>query len=77
MTITGAEKLGTPKDTWLLRQGQAEISAGGDTIQIGPGRADHTYLDVRGARPRLEGPSIFLSGFTPFDHTISFTAKKK
>lgn len=75
--ITGAEKLGTPKDTWLLRKGHAEISAGGDSIQIGPGRADHTYLDVRGARPRLEGPSLFLAGFTPFDHTISFTAKKK
>ncbi len=74
--ITGAEKLGPPKDTWLLRKGQAEISAGGETIQIGPGRADHTYLDVRGSRPRLEGPSIFLTGVTPFDHTISFTARK-
>lgn len=74
--ITGAEKLGTPKDTWLLKSGHAEVSSGTDTIQIGPGRADHTYLDVRGARPRLEGPSLFLTGFTPFDHTISFSAKK-
>lgn len=72
-TITGAEKIGKFKDAWLLKQGHAEISVGPDRLKIGPGRADHTYLEVRGAHPRLEGPSLFLTGFTPFDHTISFT----
>ncbi|MBM3764023.1 MAG: hypothetical protein FJW32_01410 [Acidobacteria bacterium] len=69
-TITGAEKLGSPKDAWLLKQGYASFTLGGETIKIGPGAAAHTYLDVRGARPRLEGPSLFLTGLTPFDHTI-------
>jgi hypothetical protein len=68
--IAGAEKIGQFKDAWLLRTGHAEISAGNDKIQIGPGIGLHTYLEVRGARPRLDGPSLFLTGFTPFDHTL-------
>ncbi len=71
-TISGAEKVGQFKDAWLLKTGYAEISAGADKISIGPGLAAHTYLEVRGARPRLEGPSLFLTGFTPFDHTVEF-----
>lgn len=68
--ISGAEKIGAFKDAWLLSNGHAEIAAGGDRVQIGPGLGLHKYLEVRGARPRLEGPSLFLTGFTPFDHTI-------
>ncbi|MBI2688130.1 MAG: hypothetical protein HYX27_17640 [Acidobacteria bacterium] len=71
-TITGAEKLGKFKDIWLLKEGYAEISSGPDRVKIGPGIGQHTYLEVRGAQPRLEGPSLYLSGFTPFDHTIEF-----
>jgi hypothetical protein len=69
-TITGAEKLGSPKDAWLLKEGFASYTLGGETLKIGPGAAPHTYLDVRGASPRLDGPSLFITGFTPFDHTI-------
>jgi len=72
VAISGAEKLGPFKDAWLLKQGHAEISAGQDRLTIGPGLGLHTHLEVRGARPRLEGPSLFLTGFTPFDHSIDF-----
>jgi hypothetical protein len=77
MTITGAEKLGQFKDTWLLKQGTAEITAGNDTIQIGPGLGRHTHLEIRGARPRLEGPSLYLTGFTPFRHTLKLVSTMK
>jgi hypothetical protein len=69
-TITGAEKLGSPRDAWLLKDGFASYTLGGETLKTGPGAAPHTYLDVRGASPRLDGPSLFIRGFTPFDHTI-------
>lgn len=74
--ISGAEKIGKFKDAWLLHSGHAEITAGADTVRIGPGRIEHTYLEVRGARPRLEGPSLFVTGLTPFTHTLSFSATK-
>lgn len=76
VSLTGAEKVGKFKDAWLLKQGHAVVSAGDDRIQIGPGIGDHMYLEVRGARPRLEGPSLFLTGFTPFDHTLEFKSLK-
>lgn len=74
VAITGAEKVGRFKDAWLLKDGFAELSAGGDKVRIGPGIGQHTYLEVRGAKPRLEGNSLFLTGLTPFDHTIEFKA---
>jgi len=74
VSISGAEKIGQFKDAWLLRNGHAEIAAGADRVRIGPGIGQHTYLEVRGARPRLEGPSLFLTGSTPFDHTVEFEA---
>lgn len=73
-TITGAEKIGKFRDAWLLKDGFADVTAGADRIRIGPGIGEHTYLEVRGAKPRLEGPSIFLTGLTPFDRTIDFAA---
>jgi hypothetical protein len=74
VTISGADKIGRFKDAWLLRSGSAEIAAGNSRVRIGPGVGLHEYLEVRGAKPRLEGPSLFLSGYTPFDHTIEFTS---
>ncbi len=74
VTISGAEKLGQFKETWLLKEGVAVISAGGERVRIGPGLGLHTHLEIRGARPRLEGPSLYLTGFTPLDHTIEFTS---
>lgn len=75
VTISGAEKLGEPRDSWVFGPGSAELSAGGATLTVGPGLDTHRYLEVRGARPRLEGPSLFLTGTTPFDHTIEFQAR--
>jgi hypothetical protein len=69
--ISGAEKVGRYKDVWLLREGFAEVTSAGSKVRIGPGVGSHGYLEVRGALPRLDGPSIFLTAFTPFDHTIN------
>lgn len=55
---------------WLLDNGPLRIVAGGQGIQVTPGIAEHRYVDVRGAEPKLAGESVYLTGYTPFDHTL-------
>jgi hypothetical protein len=68
--LAGVEPLpGTP-DSFLLREGTGEYRAGGETIRFGPGRAEHTWTDLRGALPKLDALSVYVTGFTPFRATL-------
>lgn len=60
---------GTP-DAFLLPEGTGEVRLGGDAIRFGPGRAEHTWTDLRGALPKLDALSVYLTGFTPFRTTL-------
>jgi hypothetical protein len=53
-----------------LKEGFGEYRVGTDAIRFGPGRMDHSWVQLRGAEPKLEGQSVFLTGFTPFEQTI-------
>ena len=71
--IDGVVPAPGPDDAFLLPDGaEAVYSRDGDTIRFGPGLAQTRYTQVRGAQPKLSGPSVYLTGYTPFDHTIRF-----
>lgn len=58
---------------WLLPEGGfATIRSGPDTLRVGPGIERSAYTQIRGAQPKLPGDSIYLTGYTPFDHTLEF-----
>jgi len=38
----------------------------GQTIEFGQGGADHRYTQLRGALPRFDAMTVYLTGFTPF-----------
>ncbi|MEO8130908.1 MAG: hypothetical protein ABI822_27670, partial [Bryobacteraceae bacterium] len=57
---------------WALASGKGTYRMGNDTITFGPARHEHSFVQMRGALPKLSGPSVYLTGFTPFDHTIEF-----
>ena len=55
----------------LLAGGTGVYRAGKNFIRFGPGAAPHQYTELRGAEPKLPGQSVYITGFTPFDHTIT------
>lgn len=59
-------------DGFVLAEGYGTYRSGTDSIRFGPGAAASMYTQVRGADTKLAGPSVYLTGFTPFDHTITF-----
>ena len=74
--LEGVEPAPGVSDAWLLAGPQALYQAGGDVIRFGPGLREHGYTQVRGAEPKLPGPSVYLTGYTPLDHTIEFSWKR-
>ncbi len=62
---------GTPS-SFVLERGSGIYRAGKNEIRFGPGGAPHRYVQLRGAEPKLPGQSVYVTGFTPFDQTITF-----
>jgi hypothetical protein len=57
----------------LLAEGFATAVSGSDSIRVGPGLGLHRWTQIRGAAPRLPGPSVYLCGFTPLRHTLQIS----
>nr|WP_295921137.1 hypothetical protein [uncultured Dyadobacter sp.] len=72
-TLTGVTKIENTKDAWLLKEGMGTYRSGDDTITFGPGLSLHRNIALRGALPIMEAPTVFLTGLTPFRHTIRFS----
>ena len=71
-TLEGCAPHPKVADAWLLSSGSALYLAGNDTIRFGPGSVPHRYVAVRCAEPKLPGPSVYLTGYSPFDREIVF-----
>jgi len=56
----------------ILSTGYATYSTPDSSLRFGPGLAEHRWTQLRGALPKLPGRSVYLTGFTPVDHTIEF-----
>ncbi len=68
MNLSGTIPLGD--DRHLLKEGMATCTVGDDTIRFGPGIGEHRYVQLRGAEEKLSGPSVYLTGYTPFETTL-------
>ena len=58
--------------SFVLERGSGIYRAGKNEIRFGPGAAPHRYVQLRGAEPKLPGQSVYITGFTPFDQTLTF-----
>lgn len=71
--ISGAIHDLDQEDTYFLKEGYAVISNEGDTMKIGPGKMEHRWAQIRGMLPRQAGKSLYITGTTPFVHTLYFS----
>lgn len=71
-TVEGVEAAKEAPDASYLKQGHALYRLGQHGLRIGPGRHEHRWIVVRGAESKLDGPSLYLTGYTPFTHTLTF-----
>ena len=58
-------------DTFLLERGTGVFRSGRNEVRFGPGSAPHRYVQLRGAEPKLSGQSVYITGYTPFEHVLT------
>lgn len=68
--LDGVDPVEGIADAYLLTEGSGEYKCGERQITFGPGRADHRWTELRGAESKLDLSSVYLTGFTPFVHTL-------
>ncbi len=61
------------ESAWILDRDFGVYRVGNDAIRFGPGAAPHLMTQLRGAEPKLSGTSVYITGYTPFDHSIRFS----
>jgi len=62
----------------LLKEGHLRYRVGADVIEVGPGQVEHQMLNLsgpsyaaHGAALRAAGKRVYITGFTPFQNTIT------
>jgi hypothetical protein len=71
--LEGVEPVAHQADAYLLRGEEARYRVGKDVIRVSSGMAKHSWTkEMRYIEPKLPGPTLFLTGFAPVDHTIRF-----
>jgi hypothetical protein len=79
--LTGSLQEFTTRDNakaYLLRDGVGRYKVGDDVIEFGPGQAEHQQINLsgpsytaHGAALRTTGTCVYITGFTPFQKTIT------
>ena len=76
-TLTGVEPRPAEVDTFFLKSGTARYTVGADTIEFGPGSFGSARITLAGedyawrnGQLRAEGLRVYLTGVTPFRHTL-------
>lgn len=72
-TFAGVENYSSKDKSFLFSKENGSYTVGNDTIHFSTGKVEHKGIILRGALPPLEAPTVYLTGFTPFSHTIKLS----
>lgn len=68
--LVGVESVSNIADAYVFKGEVGSYSVGSDTILFSPGKFEHTGYQLRGALPKMDSPTVYLTGVTPFKHAI-------
>ncbi|SFE93469.1 hypothetical protein [Spirosoma endophyticum] len=68
-TFTGVSSHPSRANAYLLAN-SGTYTVKTDKISFGPGQVAHKNVQLRGSLPAMDAPSVYITGFTPFEHTI-------
>lgn len=72
-TFAGVTKSIAKDNAYLLTSESGAYTVGNDTIHFGPGKVEHKGIQLRGALPAMDAPTVYLTGFTPFKHVLKLS----
>ena len=73
--LEGCTPLPGSADAFLLERGTGVFRSGRNEVRFGPGSAPHRYVQLRGAEPKLSGQSVYITGYTPFEHVLTIECR--
>jgi hypothetical protein len=71
--LGGVKAHASKPKAFLLSAPNGTYTQGGDSIQFGSGLVEHQAVQLRGALPAMDAPTVYVTGFTPFRHRITLT----
>ncbi len=71
--FSGLEKYTKRENAYLFSNDKGTYTVGKDSINFGPGKLLHKGVQLRGALPSMDSPTVYLTGFTPFRHIIKLS----
>jgi hypothetical protein len=60
-------------DAFLAKGNTCTFTCDDQVISFGPGRVEHSWTQLRGAFPKMDGQAVYLTGFTPFEHKLEIS----
>lgn len=71
--LSGVTNVKDIADAYLLTDDSGTYIVGDDKLTFGPARAKHSWTQIRGASPKLDAQSVYITDFTPFDFELRIT----
>jgi hypothetical protein len=71
--LNGVNAVAGKLNSNLFAEKEGSYSVGEDSIKFSPGIALHKGINLRGALPSVEAPTVYLTGITPFKHTLTLS----
>jgi hypothetical protein len=72
-TLSNVSTVENIPSAFMLKSGYGQYRMEDDVITFGPGHAEHTWTQLRGALPKLDAQCVYLTGFTPFYQVFEFS----